>query len=108
MAEQLEIAETREGEAEILKVTGELDIATSRRLEERLRALVAQHGQVVLDLSELSFIDSSGLAVLINAARASANDGGGLGVRAVSDAVWRVLELSGVAGELKLLPDLRR
>lgn len=105
MTELLEIIEGVDGEAHVVSLRGELDISTSRQLDARLRSLLAQHKQVVLDLSELSFIDSSGLAVLITTARAADMDGGGFAVRAVSESALRVLELSGVAKQLRLLPD---
>lgn len=105
MAEQLEITESAEGESLILSVRGELDIATARLLDRRLSTLLGAHRQVVLDLAELSFIDSTGLAVLVRAAQAAERDGGGFSVRAVSASAQRVLELSGVAGRLKLLPN---
>ena len=56
------------------------------------------------DLSELSFLDSTGIAVLVTIARAAGNNGGGFTVRAVSTTARRVLELSGVAEKLNLLP----
>ena len=51
-----------------LKVTGELDLATAPRLEERLRQLRGENRPVRVDLSELEFMDSTGLHVLIDAA----------------------------------------
>ncbi len=105
MSEQLELTEVHEGEVLLLSVRGELDIATASSLDERLRALLDEHHQVVLDLSELSFLDSTGLAVLVRAAQMAEGAGGGFAVRAVSSSAQRVLELSGVADRLKLLPD---
>lgn len=105
MPEPLEITETVEDHSQVLSVSGELDISTARILDGRLRALLQDHRRVVLDLSGLSFIDSSGLAVLIAAARAAESDGGAFAVRAVSPVALRVLELSGVADRLKLLPE---
>jgi anti-anti-sigma factor len=105
MAEQLEIAESLDADALVLSVSGELDIATARLLDIRLRELLEKHRKIVLDLGELSFIDSTGLAVLVTAAQDAQNDGGGFAVRSVSPSAQRVLELSGVAAKLRLLPD---
>ena len=87
-----------------MRVSGELDIATAAQLDGRLRALLEQHERVVLDLSELSFLDSTGLAVLVGAARLAENDGGSFAVSAISSSAQRVLELSGVAEKLNLSP----
>jgi anti-anti-sigma factor len=48
-----------------LSLTGELDRASSRRLEERLTSLRATRSPVRLDLSHLDFIDSTGIHLLI-------------------------------------------
>ena len=50
-----------------LKIVGELDVATAPRLTEALRDL--QEGEVVLDLSELTFLDSCGTRALLELAR---------------------------------------
>ena len=56
-----------------LKIVGELDVATAPRLTEALRDLRA--GEVVLDLSELTFLDSCGTRALLELARARNGNG---------------------------------
>jgi len=104
MTETCEILEFDEGELHTLRVLGELDIATAPDLDRRLRTLLEQHRQIRLDLSELSFLDSTGIAVLVTAARAAARDGGEFALSGVSASALRVLELSGVLRQLNLLP----
>ena len=60
-----EIRESRAGDAVRLSLTGELDIATTPVLEERLTRLRAVRSPVRLDLSRLEFIDSTGLHLLV-------------------------------------------
>lgn len=62
-----EIHERREDGRIRVKLTGQLDLATAHLLEGRLRELHAQQLAVRLDLSELEFMDSAGLHVLIHA-----------------------------------------
>jgi|SRR5947209_10586530 len=50
-----------------LRLAGELDLASAGTLEERLTQLQAENVSVRLDLSELAFIDSSGVHVLMRA-----------------------------------------
>ena len=50
-------------------VAGELDIATTPRLERTLRAAQSQARLVVLDLRHVSFMDCSGLRVIVDASR---------------------------------------
>lgn len=104
MTELLQIAEAYDSGMHVLLLRGELDLATARLLDARLRALLECNEQLELDLSELSFIDSSGLAVLLAAARAADRDGGTLAIRKVSASVMRVIEISGLAAELPLRP----
>ncbi len=65
MAPTLELSPLVDGAG--IKLTGELDLATAQQLREALAA-VASASEVVLDLSELTFMDSSGLAVLVSLA----------------------------------------
>jgi anti-anti-sigma factor len=48
-----------------LSLTGELDRASAQALEERLTPLRVKRARVLLDLSNLDFIDSSGIHLLV-------------------------------------------
>ena len=54
-------------DAQVLRVQGELDVATVPALREQLAALAAE--RVVVDLSQVTFVDSVSLAALLTAAR---------------------------------------
>jgi anti-anti-sigma factor len=61
-----EIHEQRDERGAVrLALWGELDLAVAEQLQARLRALARAHATVTLDLSELQFIDGTGLQVLI-------------------------------------------
>lgn len=51
----------------VVRVSGELDLSTAPELQDRLSELCSGDRSVVLDLTDLSFIDSSGLGVLVSA-----------------------------------------
>jgi anti-sigma B factor antagonist len=51
-----------------LKVSGELDLASAPRVKEAVSVELTDGRDVILDLSEVSFIDSTGLAAVISAA----------------------------------------
>lgn len=54
----------------VVRVTGELDLYTAPRLENELETLIrGDAAHVLVDLSDVSFLDSSGLGVLVAAAR---------------------------------------
>jgi anti-anti-sigma factor len=60
-----EIRESQTGRSLRLSLTGELDVATTPVLEDRLARLIATRSPVRLDLSRLDFIDSTGVHLLV-------------------------------------------
>ena len=85
--------EVRDGAA-VVQVRGEIDIATVGQLRRCLVDLVeAGHREIVLDLGELYFIDSTGIGVLIGAHRRAAAAGGRLVLRSVSPRTYDVLRM---------------
>jgi anti-anti-sigma factor len=80
-----------------LVLAGEIDSYTAPDLAERLEA---DPSLVVLDLTEVTFIDSSGLRVLVEGHRRRVEAGSSLTLRSPSAAVQRLLEISGLAGHL--------
>jgi anti-anti-sigma factor len=98
--------ETREEAGRlVVRPCGELDLATAPDLEELVLGRLADGTPVVLDLRGLSFMDSSGVRVLV-AAHAKASDGGGeltILRPARGSAVDRILEVSGIDQALTLV-----
>ena len=86
----------------VIRVGGELDLSTVPSLVHELEAALERpEGGVVVDLSDLEFIDSTGIAVLVRAM----GDGEETRLRFVpsrSEAVGRVLEMTGVAERMQL------
>ena len=81
-----------------LAVTGELDIASTSRFRATLCELMGT-GQrdVVVDLAETDFLDSSGIGVLLWAHHRLEAAGGHLTVLNATGGVARTLELTGTA-----------
>lgn len=80
-----------------LALIGELDLAVAEDLASRLQQLQEQRLDVRLDLTELEFIDSTGIRELISALESSRRDGSRLTVGTeLTSAVRRVVELVGV------------
>jgi anti-anti-sigma factor len=77
----------------VVALRGEIDIASLEELEGAIEPHLAKGQTIVLDLSEVTFADSTLLRVL-HQARGKANDGGGaLLVRNPSDGIRRLLSL---------------
>ena len=100
----LTVDSAQQGNACIVKLRGELDLATAPPAEaEILAALMNGHRQVVVDMGELTFIDSTGISTLLRLEARSRPDPGRLVFRRGTAAVQRVLGLCGVDGHLTFL-----
>ena len=84
----------------IVSLAGELDLSTIPRMEEALREQISQRPAVLIDLSELSFIDSSGIGVLVQTFRSA--DGTPMNVLIRSGS--QVERVFGIAGISEALP----
>jgi stage II sporulation protein AA (anti-sigma F factor antagonist) len=82
----------------IVRLKGELDHHTADGLKQRLEdaLLRGRATHVVLNLSELAFMDSSGLGVILGRYKTVTARGGKLIVCGVGPAVRRLFELSGL------------
>ena len=81
---------------------GELDLSNSDHVLERLKVEIAEvpADRVIFDLSGVSFLDSSGVRLIVKAKEAASAAGSTLLLRSVPPQAARVLEVSGVAGHL--------
>ena len=90
-------------------VEGEVDIATASRLLSVLNSSVADAIKaVVVDLSRVGFMDSTGLALLINANRRLSVRSKGFAVVCPPGPLWRVFEITDMVDTLHVCPDLRK
>jgi len=96
----------RRDAAAVVAVSGELDLASAEQLREALRSPEAQAPTVILDLRKVSFIDSSGLSVVVGEhRRATAADCRFAVAVGGAPAVQRLFDLSGLAGPIMLVAD---
>jgi anti-anti-sigma factor len=94
--------------ASVVSLAGELALGTLPGIETRLLREVQSKAGVVVDLTGVSFIDSSGIGLLIRAFRAT-EDGGTLHtVIAEGSQVERVFELAGIDRALPIFVDRAR
>jgi anti-sigma B factor antagonist len=78
-------------------LVGELDSHSADLVRQTVSS---DSARVVLDMASVSFIDSSGLRALVELHTAVGEGGGSLRIEDPSDAVRRVIELTGLAGHL--------
>jgi stage II sporulation protein AA (anti-sigma F factor antagonist) len=90
-------------EARLLRAEGEIDLSTVGALRREIYATRDAGVTAVLDLSGVSFIDSTGLNLLLRASRDSATSEWGFFIVRPSDAVRRLIEVSRTADLLTLV-----
>ena len=91
----------RSGRSVVLCLHDELDLATAPALRRALAAAAGgQAVDLVVDLSGVTFVDASGLAVLLQAAQALRSSGGELRLMSPSRMLRRVLALLDLEGRL--------
>jgi anti-sigma B factor antagonist len=85
----------------VVLAQGELDVATVPRLEQEVRELrAAGSASIVLDLRELTFMDSTGVRLLLQFDAEARSDGFSFAILDCEGPVRRVLTLTGVAHRL--------
>jgi anti-sigma B factor antagonist len=82
---------------QVVAVTGEIDVATSPELRQAIAGVIDDAERLTIDLSGTTFIDSSGLGVLVGALKRARELGReGVALRGVQEPVRRVLEITGL------------
>jgi anti-sigma B factor antagonist len=91
---------------ELLEVEGELDIATAPRMLAALNEAFADLARpLVVDLSSVDFMDSTGLALLMNAYRRVKRRGQGFAIVCPGGPISRVFEIADMVESLNVCPD---
>lgn len=88
-----------------VKVVGELDLSSIGDFEEQMRKLAAEIDgplRLNLDLADLSFMDSSGLRLLLSWSVIATDRGGEFSISACSRPVRRAIEIAGISQALAL------
>jgi anti-anti-sigma factor len=96
----LEVVESREDRRTRVHLRGELDMGTGGAVAQRLAALRERGDDVVLDLDELTFIDVSGIRLVLAAAGDARRDGWTFTVTYGSRPVRRLIQILELDGQL--------
>ena len=92
-----------QGQARVIAVRGELDLAVAGTFRDELSAALGSGAvEIIIDLERLQFIDSTGLGALVNAQQEATSAGCTLGVINPAPQVMRLLELTGLTDRLLL------
>jgi anti-sigma B factor antagonist len=87
--------EPRQGQSAVVRLKGRLDLLTAAEVKQQLSEIVKSgHSQLVVDMTSVSFLDSSGLGALIGGLKAARVAGGDLRLAGAGEQVRYILEIS--------------
>ena len=93
----LQIAERGFGKGRCeLQLDGELDLWSVERLQVVLQRVARENDAVLVDLASCDFVDSTGIALFLQARRQLEGEGGRLGIYGCSDQVLRIFTVAGL------------
>jgi anti-sigma B factor antagonist len=90
----------------IVTLTGEIDLETSPQARQILLNTVDQQTKVFIDMASVTYIDSSGIATLVEAFQRAKKKGGQLAFVCLNPAVVRVLSLARLDKVFAIHPDM--
>jgi anti-anti-sigma factor len=106
--DQLKVSVSAEGAYSLVTLAGESDMNTRETLRDALAQAAAQPARhLIVDLSELEFIDSAAMHELMEVRASFGGAGGQLALVAPQPLVARVLNLTGADQVVPVYPDLR-
>jgi anti-sigma B factor antagonist len=107
MSDALVLSTSRHGTCAVVRAVGEVDLGTASRLSEAATAAIADIGPaLVLDIGDVTFMDSTGLKVLLAVQKRAQLAGGMLAIANAARPVQRVIEVTGLDRTLTLCPDV--
>jgi anti-anti-sigma factor len=104
---RLKVRTGREGGTQVVRLIGELDLATVAGLDDELRRVErADPAVIAIDLSELTFIGSAGIGAILEASQRSSERGYRLVVVSANPTVQRAFDICGLTDGLRFVATL--
>ena len=94
------------GDYVIVRLRGEVDLSWSQQVRRAILNALGATGKVGVELSEVSYIDSSGIAALVEGLQNARSKGQQFGLVGVSKSVMAVLQLARLDRVFPIFPDL--
>lgn len=98
----MEIAEAVRGGVAVLSLKGRVDASTAPAFETRLLGIIGGTSRVVVDCSQLDYISSAGLRVLLVAAKRLHATNGHIALASLKDPIKEVFDIAGFASVLQI------
>ena len=101
-----EVTEPEQPGVPVLNVRGEIDVSTSPNFQEALAELISRPPRLwMVNMADVSFIDSTGLGVLVGAVRDMRAAGGDLRLVVTQPQILKLLELTGLDKVFEIVSD---
>jgi anti-sigma B factor antagonist len=95
------------GDCAVLRVIGEVDVYTAPMLREQIRELAAKGAvHLITDLSQVDFLDSTGLGALVGGLRRLREAGGSLALVVTTPRILRIFQITGLTNVLAIRPSV--
>lgn len=92
----MDITVTNQGNVNLVDLNGNFDIAASQQFDDQLTSLINDGAkQVILDFSEVAFVASTGLRMILKTAQRLKDESGILRICGVNDTVMEVFKMTG-------------
>jgi anti-sigma B factor antagonist len=94
---ELTLEHRTQGDVTVLDVGGEVDVYTAPKLREKLVELVSDgHYNIVVDMTKVEFLDSTGLGVLVGGLKRVRSHNGGLELVCNQERILKIFRITGL------------
>jgi anti-sigma B factor antagonist len=102
---EISVSRTTAGEIPIVAVSGEVDVYSAPALKEKITELLdAGQQTLIIDLSGVGFLDSTGLGALVEARAATSEAGGALPLVCSQERILKLFTITGLDGVFTIQP----
>lgn len=102
---ELAVSRQQVGDLPVVAVRGEVDVYSAPSLRENLTQLLDEGEKtIVVDMTEVAFLDSTGLGALIAARTATDKAGGALPIVCTQDRILKLFTITGLDGVFSIFP----
>jgi anti-sigma B factor antagonist len=102
----LRLSSSGEGATVTVTIAGALDVSTAGSLEGAVEELLAPGRRIVINLSDLSTCDSTGLGALVRIHRRAERVGGRIALLGPRQHIADMLAMTGISKVLEVVPDV--
>ncbi len=104
---ELQIRDEQDGAMCVLTLEGEVDVYTAPALKEKLVDNIERGcSNVLVDMERVTFIDSSGLGVLVSALRRARERGGSVRILCTRDNILKIFRITGLDKVFPIFSDI--